>query len=36
MPHLTSYVFQRSGHFPMIEEPSPFDDTLIRWLNAPR
>lgn len=35
-PHLTSYVFDRSGHFPMIEEPDHFDDTLVRWLKAPR
>jgi proline iminopeptidase len=33
-PHLTSHVFQRSGHFPMIEEAGRFDDILIRWLSA--
>jgi proline iminopeptidase len=35
-PHLTSHVFERSGHFPMIEETDLFDETLIRWLDAPR
>lgn len=35
-PHLTSHVFERSGHFPMIEESSLFDQRLIRWLAAPR
>ena len=35
-PHLTSHVFQRSGHFPMIEEAGRFDDILIRWLGAPQ
>ena len=31
-PHLTSYLFERSGHFPMIEERTLFDDRLIEWL----
>jgi len=35
-PHLTTHVFDRSGHFPMLEEPALFDDRLIRWLDAQR
>ena len=35
-PHLTAQVFERSGHFPMIEESARFDESLIRWLGAPR
>ena len=31
-PDLTSYLFERSGHFPMIEERTLFDDRLIEWL----
>lgn len=33
-PHLTSHLFERSGHFPMIEERARFDETVIRWLDA--
>ena len=36
MPHVTAHVFERSGHFPMIEEPARFDDVLIRWLQGLR
>lgn len=35
-PHLTAHVLERSGHFPMLEEPVVFDDLLIRWLDAQR
>ncbi len=35
-PHLTSQLFERSGHFPMLEESTRFDDELIRWLEASR
>jgi proline iminopeptidase len=35
-PHLTAYLFERSGHFPMLEESALFDDRLIRWLEASR
>jgi proline iminopeptidase len=35
-PHLTSHVFERSGHFPMLEESVLFDDRLIHWLEASR
>jgi proline iminopeptidase len=31
-PHLTSHVFERSGHFPMIEEQDQFDSGLLDWL----
>ena len=31
-PNLTSHIFERSGHFPMIEESTLFDDRLIEWL----
>ncbi len=34
MPHLTHHLFERSGHFVMIEEQSLFDDVLVRWLKA--
>jgi proline iminopeptidase len=33
-PHLTSFIFERSGHFPMIEEPERFDEALIGWLKT--
>jgi proline iminopeptidase len=35
-PHLTCRVFERSGHFPMLEETNLFDGSVIRWLDAPR
>jgi len=31
-PQVTSQLFDKSGHFPMIEERDQFDDALIRWL----
>ena len=31
-PHLTTHVFERSGHFPMIEEQDQFDSGLLDWL----
>ena len=33
-PHLTYHLFERSGHFPMIEESALFDDRLINWVKA--
>lgn len=30
-PDLTVEVLERSGHFPMIEEPLAFDEALLRW-----
>jgi proline iminopeptidase len=36
IPHLTHYLFERSSHFPMLEESAAFDDRLIRWLEKPR
>jgi proline iminopeptidase len=35
-PHVTAHVFERSGHFPMMEEPDRFDEALIRWLQGVR
>jgi proline iminopeptidase len=35
-PHLTSHVFDRSGHFAMLEESGRFDETVTRWLDALR
>lgn len=32
VPNSTVVKFERSGHFPMIEEQRRFDDTVIRWL----
>jgi proline iminopeptidase len=32
IPHLTYELFDRSAHFPMLEERARFDDRLIRWL----
>jgi len=34
--NLTSHVFERSAHFPMIEESGLFAESVIRWLDAPR
>jgi proline iminopeptidase len=31
-PNLTTHVFERSGHFPMIEEQDQFDSALLDWL----
>jgi proline iminopeptidase len=31
-PHLTYHLFERSGHYPMIEESALFDDRLTEWL----
>lgn len=33
-PRLTSRLFERSGHFPMLEESRLFDDSVIQWLDA--
>jgi hypothetical protein len=27
-------LFDRSAHFPMLEETARFDDTIVRWLDA--
>jgi len=34
--HLTSHVFERSAHFPMIEESDLFAESVTRWLDTPR
>src|SRR5437870_10235320 len=31
-PHLTSHMFERSGHFLIIEEQDQFDSALLDWL----
>jgi len=36
IPHLTHHLFERSGHFPMLEEHALFDDLLTRWLKKGR
>jgi len=36
IPHVTRRRLERSGHFPMLEEPAAFDDAIIRWLEAAR
>jgi proline iminopeptidase len=33
-PHLTYHLFERSGHFPMLEESALFDDRLLDWVKA--
>lgn len=35
-PRLTTLLLERSGHFPMLEEPAIFDDRLIAWLERYR
>jgi pimeloyl-ACP methyl ester carboxylesterase len=32
--HLTTHVFDRSGHFPMLEESALFDRRVVEWLAA--
>lgn len=32
IPRLTCHLFNKSGHFPMLEEQSLFDEKLIEWL----
>jgi proline iminopeptidase len=34
MPHAEVVVFERSGHYPWIEEPDEFFDTIKSWLGA--
>jgi proline iminopeptidase len=34
MPHAEVVVFEQSGHFPWIEEPDGFFDTIKSWLRA--
>jgi proline iminopeptidase len=33
-PHMTTHVFDRSGHFPMLEESALFDQGVVQWLGA--
>jgi len=32
IPRLTIQRFEQSGHFAMLEEPSAFDDRVVKWL----
>jgi len=34
IPHAEVVVFERSGHFPWIDEPDEFFDTITRWLRS--
>jgi proline iminopeptidase len=34
IPQLTNRMFERSGHFPMLEEKAAFDQQLIQWLKT--
>jgi proline iminopeptidase len=34
MPHAEVVVFEQSGHFPWIEEPDAFFDTIKSWLRT--
>jgi proline iminopeptidase len=36
IPRLTVHLFERSGHFPMLEEPALFDERLIAWMETSR
>lgn len=33
-PNLTTVMFEKSGHYPMMEEPERFDRELLAWLQA--
>jgi proline iminopeptidase len=33
IPELSYHLFQRSGHFPMVEEQELFDNQLVEWLD---
>ncbi len=33
VPYVTKVIFEKSGHNPMFEEPSYFDEQLIQWIN---
>jgi proline iminopeptidase len=32
LPHVKKTIFERSGHYAMLEEPETFDETLLQWL----
>jgi proline iminopeptidase len=34
LPHHTYTLFQRSGHYPPLEEPQLFDDALLAWIRG--
>lgn len=31
-PNLSYHLFEKSGHYPMFEEPALFDKKLIEWI----
>lgn len=35
IPNLTYYLFEKSGHYPMLEEQMLFDRRLINWIKKP-
>jgi proline iminopeptidase len=35
-PNLTCHIFERSGHFPMLEEGALFDQSVIQWVDTLR
>jgi proline iminopeptidase len=34
LPNLSYYLFEKSGHFPMVEEQELFDKKLIEWIKS--
>lgn len=34
IPDLSLHVFERSGHYPMLEEPEAFDAALLGWMDG--
>lgn len=34
LPHHTYVLFDESGHFPSVEEPERFDQTLLEWIDT--
>jgi hypothetical protein len=31
---MATFVFDRSGHFPMLEESALFDESVVQWLGG--
>ena len=34
LPHATQVIFEESGHYPFVEEPRLFNETVSRWITA--
>lgn len=34
IPRLTGHLFEQSGHFPVLEEPTLFDERVVVWLET--